>query len=60
MAVMTTDVRRGMSVYDSGGHKIGSVLEIYGSQYGADEPGLAPPQGQTPSGDPLPFGLYQS
>ena len=55
MAIQTTDVSRGMPVYGCDGTKIGTVAEVYGSEFGGEEPGLAPPNGDLPSGAPIPF-----
>jgi hypothetical protein len=55
MAIKATDIQRGMDVYGSDGEKVGSVAEIYGSEFGSDQPGEAPPTGTAPSGAPLPF-----
>ncbi|PZS09949.1 MAG: hypothetical protein DLM70_01005 [Chloroflexi bacterium] len=54
MTLKTTDLKRGLDVFASDGHKVGSVVEIYGSEFG-DEPGLAPPTGNLPTGEPSPF-----
>ena len=55
MEIKTTDIQRGMDVYGSDGEKVGSVTEVYGSEFGSDQPGEAPPTGVTPEGSPLPF-----
>ena len=55
MTIKATDVQRGMDVYGSDGGKIGSVTEIYGSEFGSDGPGEDPPTGTAPTGAPLPF-----
>jgi hypothetical protein len=55
MTIRATDIERGMDVYGSDGEKIGHVTEVFGSEFGSDQPGVAPPTGTTPTGTPLPF-----
>jgi hypothetical protein len=55
MVVKATDVQRGMPVFGSDEHQVGCVVEVYGTQFGPDGPGVDAPTGAAPGGTPLPF-----